>query len=124
MAAGTSAGAANWMRACSVARFTLASSTPGSFLSVRSTRPTQEAQVMPCTGRSTETEGVDVAVDMPPLYALHNNPGRTGATRRVLRLRVSWGALAVVPVSVRPGVARPCAMQVENGCRRLPVLRG
>src|SRR5258706_16309651 len=37
--------------AASVARFTLASSTPGTLLSARSTRATQEAHVIPSTGK-------------------------------------------------------------------------
>jgi hypothetical protein len=44
------------MRADSVARFTAASLTPGTFLSARSTRDTQEAQVMPPMPMSSEEE--------------------------------------------------------------------
>ncbi len=44
-------------RAVSVARFTLASVTPGTALSARSTRATQEAQVMPSMLNSCETAG-------------------------------------------------------------------
>ena len=50
-------------RADSVARFTVASVTPGTFLSARSTRVTQEAQVMPSTPRS-RVAGAVVAVSM------------------------------------------------------------
>src|SRR5690349_1489702 len=39
------------MVARSVARFTVAFSTPGTFANARSTRPTHAAQVMPCTER-------------------------------------------------------------------------
>ena len=39
-------------RACSVARFTAASATPGTRRSARSTRPAQEAQVMPVIAMS------------------------------------------------------------------------
>jgi hypothetical protein len=48
-------------RADSVARFTVASDTPGCFLSTRSTRETHEAQVMPPIPRSiTESIGVSI----------------------------------------------------------------
>jgi hypothetical protein len=40
------------MRADSVARFTVASCTPGTFFKAFSTRETQEAQVMPSMPRS------------------------------------------------------------------------
>jgi hypothetical protein len=40
-------------RACSAARFTAASSTPGTFFKARSTRDTHEAQVMPWTSSVT-----------------------------------------------------------------------
>ncbi|MEX0632269.1 hypothetical protein M8494_10330 [Serratia ureilytica] len=39
------------MSARSVARLTVAACTPGTAVKARSTRPTQEAQVMPSTGR-------------------------------------------------------------------------
>lgn len=41
----------------SVARLTVASVTPGTALSAFSTRPTQEAQVMPSTASSTVPAG-------------------------------------------------------------------
>ena len=49
----------------SVARFTVASCTPGTLRSARSTRPTQLAQVMPPMPRSTdESTGEVVAVSV------------------------------------------------------------
>ena len=42
--------------ACSLARFTLASSTPGVLRSARSIRLAQEAQVIPVTGNSIRSE--------------------------------------------------------------------
>ncbi len=47
------------MRADSVARLTLTSCTPGTFLSARSTRITHEAQVMPPTERSSVVVAAD-----------------------------------------------------------------
>ena len=53
MAAATSGGPSKCRVALSVARLTCTLATPGSFFKARSTRPTHEAQVMPCTGRVT-----------------------------------------------------------------------
>jgi hypothetical protein len=66
MAASPPSGAANWTRADSVARFTVASCTPGTLRSARSTRPTQLAQVMPPMDRSSAcgSEGVGREVFM------------------------------------------------------------
>jgi hypothetical protein len=43
-----------------VARLTLASATPGTFLRTRSTRPTQAAQVMPSMSRSWVMAGASL----------------------------------------------------------------
>ena len=56
MACRSSAGSA-FTVATSVARLTLASRTPGTDASAFSTRPAQEAQVMPTTGRLQSIEG-------------------------------------------------------------------
>ena len=56
-------------RADSVARFTTASLTPGTFFSARSTRLTQEAQVIPATPRS-RVAGAVVAVSMAMMFNL------------------------------------------------------
>src|SRR6185312_2288796 len=53
------------MRADSVARFTLASCTPGTFFRARSTRITHEAQVMPPMPMSSEEGERMVFVAMP-----------------------------------------------------------
>jgi hypothetical protein len=62
------------MRADSVARFTLTSCTPGTFFRARSTRITQEAQVMPPTERSSvaaEDVGGDFRFSMGSRLRLH-----------------------------------------------------
>src|SRR4051812_2696346 len=58
----------NVTRADSVARFTAASCTPGTFFSARSTRFTHEAQVIPATPRSRVERRVAVSMDDPSLY--------------------------------------------------------
>ena len=62
MAAATSGGPSKCRVALSVARLTCTLATPGSFFKARSTRPTHEAQVMPCTGRVTAVVGAVTAL--------------------------------------------------------------
>ena len=60
--------ASSWMRARSVARFTATSCTPGTRRSVRSTRPTHEAQVMPCTCRVTAAAAVGAVTALAAVF--------------------------------------------------------
>src|SRR6185436_11262333 len=60
--------------AFSVARFTLASATPGSAASARSTRPAQEAHVMPSTGK-VHSRVVDAAGSTTELFMKPHSMG-------------------------------------------------
>src|SRR3546814_18858966 len=62
------------MVALSVARFTTASETPGTFLRARSTRPTHDAQVMPSIANSEYLPTHRSRLSRPPVYVPRDQP--------------------------------------------------
>jgi hypothetical protein len=54
----------------SVAKLTVASLTPGTFIKARSTRETHDAQVMPVTGKTQSREALETGAGLMNLLIL------------------------------------------------------
>ena len=91
-----SALAAYVTRALSVARFTAACCTPGTFFSARSTRATQLAQVMPPTPKSKDSEEERSVLMMNAVKKLRKPRNRAARAMKKTGLRA--GLFTGVPV--------------------------
>src|SRR4051812_29763310 len=96
--------------AFSVARLTLASSTPGTFFNAFSTRATQDAQVMPLTANvncGSSAVAVSIVVSMlAPVSQRQDNPSHDG---KVKRLRAASAAPRQAQMASGPPAAAAAA---------------
>ena len=103
--------------ASSVARLTLAASTPSTAESARSTRLTQEAQVMPRTASRTCRPAAGSATTASPPAAPGAGPGPVGAAAALAAALLLAAATLLVATGVVPIAGPPQESAAATGAR-------